>query len=86
MRSRPAQPPEAFLQQSNAVLAHDIEAQLGRITAPAQLTFGRHDQVCSTRFANRLRSGIRGSEVVVFEECAHAPIYTSGSRSSISAR
>jgi 3-oxoadipate enol-lactonase len=75
VRSRPAQPPEAFLQQSNAVLAHDIEAQLGRITAPAQFTFGRRDQVCSTRFADRLRSGIRGSEVVVFEECAHAPIY-----------
>ena len=75
VRSRPAQPLESFLQQSNAVLAHDVEAQLGRITAPAQLTFGRHDRLCSTRFAERLRSGIRGSEVVVFEECAHAPIY-----------
>ena len=75
VRSRPAQPVEAFLQQSNAVLAHDVEAQLGRITAPTQFTFGRHDRLCSTRFADRLRSGIRGSEVVMFEECAHAPIY-----------
>ena len=30
----------AFLQESNAVIAHDAEAQLGRITAPTQITFG----------------------------------------------
>ena len=38
---RPAQPVTAFMQQSNAVLAHDAEAQLARITAPTQITFGR---------------------------------------------
>ena len=30
VRSRPAQPLAAFLQQSNAVIAHDVEAQLAR--------------------------------------------------------
>jgi pimeloyl-ACP methyl ester carboxylesterase len=40
VRSRPAQPLEAFVRQSNAVLAHDVEAQLGRIKAPTQITFG----------------------------------------------
>jgi len=75
VRSRPAQPVEAFLRQSAAVLAHDVEAQLGRITAPTLITFGRRDQVTSTRFADRLRQGIRGSVVHVFEDCAHAPIY-----------
>ena len=43
VRSRPEQPLAAFLQQSNAAVTHDVAAQLGRITAPAQITFGRHD-------------------------------------------
>lgn len=75
VRSRPAQTLDAFLEQSNAVLTHDVEMQLGRITTPTQITFGRHDQVTSLRFADRMKSDIRGSELVVFEECAHAPIY-----------
>jgi pimeloyl-ACP methyl ester carboxylesterase len=75
VRSRPAQPLEAFLRQSNAVLAHDAEPQLGRITAPTLITFGRHDMLTSTRFADRLKNAIHGSELWIFEECAHAPIY-----------
>ena len=75
VRSRPAQPLTAFLQQSDAVIAHDVEAQLGRITAPTQITFGRYDQVTSTRFADVMKSGIRGSELLAFEGCSHAPIY-----------
>ncbi|MFY9559806.1 MAG: alpha/beta hydrolase [Terriglobales bacterium] len=73
--SRPAQPLAAFLQQSNAVIAHDVEAQLGRITAPTQITFGRHDLATSTRFADRMTGSIRDSELLIFEGCAHAPIY-----------
>jgi 3-oxoadipate enol-lactonase len=75
VRSRPPQSVPAFIDQSNAVLAHDVEAHLGRIAAPTQITFGRHDQLTSTRFAGRLTSGIRNSQLVVFEGCAHAPLY-----------
>ena len=75
VRSRPVQPLTAFIQQSNAVIAHDVEAQLGRITAPTQITFGRYDLVTSTRFADGMKESIRGSELLVFEECSHAPIY-----------
>ncbi len=75
VRGRPAQPLTAFLQESNAVIAHDAEAQLGKIQAPTQITFGRHDLVTSTRFADTLKSGIQNAEVVIFEGCAHAPIY-----------
>jgi pimeloyl-ACP methyl ester carboxylesterase len=75
VRSRPMPDVEAFLRQSGAVLGHDASAQLGRITAPTQVTFGRHDLVCSTRFADALTGGIAGAELVVFEDCAHAPIY-----------
>ncbi len=75
VRGRPAQPLDAFLQQSSAVIAHDAQAQLGEIEAPTQITFGRHDLVTSTRFAGALKDGIADSEMVVFENCAHAPIY-----------
>jgi pimeloyl-ACP methyl ester carboxylesterase len=72
---RPAQPLAAFIQQSNAVIAHDAEAQLGRITAPTQITFGRYDLATSTRFADRVKGRIHDSELVIFEGCAHTPIY-----------
>jgi pimeloyl-ACP methyl ester carboxylesterase len=75
VRSRPAQPVEAFLRQSAAVLAHDVEGQLDRIKTPTLITFGQQDRLTSTRFADRLRHGIQGSEVHVFEDCAHAAIY-----------
>ena len=75
VRGRPNQPLEAFLRQSDAVIAHDALSQLGKIQAPTHVTFGRHDMVTSTRFAEALKSGIRGSELLVFESCSHAPIY-----------
>jgi len=75
VRSRPAMPVNAFLQQSNAVMAHDAEDQLPKITAPTQITFGRGDLVTSTRFMDRMHGNIRNSEVLIFEGCAHAPIY-----------
>lgn len=75
VRSRPAMSVAAFLRQSNAVLAHDIESQLARITAPTQITFGLHDQVTSVRFGEPLRTGIKNSEYYVFETASHAPIY-----------
>ena len=77
VRSRPKQPFDAFIQQSNAVITHDAAAQLGRVKAPTQITFGRHDMVTSTRFADAMKSGIKESELLVFETCAHAPIYQS---------
>ncbi len=75
VRSRPAQSVPSFIQQSNAVISHDAEAQLGRIAAPTQITFGRHDMATSTRFADRMKRGVRNSELLIFEECSHAPIY-----------
>src|SRR6266852_5506764 len=49
VRSRPAQSVASFMQQSNAVIAHDAEAQLVKISAPTLITFGRHDMATSTR-------------------------------------
>jgi pimeloyl-ACP methyl ester carboxylesterase len=74
VRSRPKQPVDAFLRQSDAVIAHDALGQLGNITAPTQITFGRQDIVTSTRFVGPFRTGVKNSELVIFEMCAHAPI------------
>jgi pimeloyl-ACP methyl ester carboxylesterase len=75
VRSRPMPPVDAFLRQSGAVLTHDAREALGSIQAPTLLTFGRHDLVTSLRFAGPISEAIPGSELVVFEDCAHAPIY-----------
>src|SRR5580698_9904510 len=47
VRSRPMPPVDAFLRQSEAVLAHDATGVLSLIQAPTLITFGRHDQVTS---------------------------------------
>ncbi|HXZ69833.1 MAG TPA: alpha/beta hydrolase [Streptosporangiaceae bacterium] len=75
VRSRPMPPVDAFMRQSEAALTHDAQDALPMIQAPTLITFGRHDIVCSTRFAEPLSTGIRGSEITIFEDCAHAPIY-----------
>ena len=74
VRGRPKQPVDAFIQESNAVMAHDAEGQLGKIRAPTQITFGRHD-LLTIRFADRLTDGIKNSELHIFEDCSHAPLY-----------
>jgi pimeloyl-ACP methyl ester carboxylesterase len=75
VRGRPAQPLDAFLAQSDAALGHDVSGALGAIQAPALITFGGRDLVCSTRFADPLTSGIADSELVVFDHLSHAGLH-----------
>ncbi|HEY7693876.1 MAG TPA: alpha/beta hydrolase [Gaiellaceae bacterium] len=75
VRSRPAQPVDAFLAQTDAVIAHDAGEALGEIQAPTLITFGARDLVCSTRFAEPLQNGIAGSELVVFDHLSHAGLH-----------
>jgi pimeloyl-ACP methyl ester carboxylesterase len=75
VRGRPAQPLDAFLAQTEAVLAHDASGVLGQIQAPTLVTFGAHDLVTSTRFADQLTGPIAGSELTVFEHLAHAGLH-----------
>src|SRR6478609_6171345 len=62
VRSRPAQPVDAFLAQTEAVIAHDASALLRDIDVPTLITVGAHDVLCR-RFAEPLSSGIRGSQL-----------------------
>jgi pimeloyl-ACP methyl ester carboxylesterase len=75
VRGRPVQPVDAFLAQTDAVLAHDASAVLGEIAVPTLITFGARDLVCSTRFAQPLKNGIAGSELVVFDHLSHAGLH-----------
>jgi pimeloyl-ACP methyl ester carboxylesterase len=75
VRSRPAQPVSAFLHQSNAAATHDVQSRIEQITAPTLITFGRCDVLTSARFAEPMKAKIRNAELVVFEGCAHAPLY-----------
>lgn len=74
VRSRPAPPVEAFISQTEAVLAHDVESELKNVKAPTLITFGRSDMITSTRFAEPLQANIPNTELIVFE-ASHAPIY-----------
>jgi pimeloyl-ACP methyl ester carboxylesterase len=75
VRGRPAQPLDAFLAQTDAVLAHDASSALSQIEAPTLITFGAHDLCTSTRFAEPLTGGIAGSELVVFDHLSHAGLH-----------
>ncbi len=75
VRGRPAQPVDAFVAQIDGVLAHDATAALAEINAPTLITFGARDLVCSTRFAEPLKNGIAGSELVVFDHLSHAGLH-----------
>jgi pimeloyl-ACP methyl ester carboxylesterase len=75
VRGRPAQPADAFVAQIDGVIAHDAGAALGDIEAPTLITFGARDLVCSTRFAQPLKNGIAGSELLVFDHLSHAGLH-----------
>ena len=75
VRSRPAQPLDAFLAQTEAAMTHDASTILGEIAVPTLITVGAHDLVCSPRFAERINSSIGGSEVVLFEHLSHGALH-----------
>jgi pimeloyl-ACP methyl ester carboxylesterase len=75
VRSRPPQPLDAFMAQSDAALNHDASAVVGEIAIPTLITVGAYDLVCSPRFAKRLNTAIAGSELVVFDHLSHGGLH-----------
>jgi 3-oxoadipate enol-lactonase len=75
VRSRPPQPLEAFMAQSDAALNHDASAVIGAIGVPTLITVGAYDLVCSPRFAKRIKSAIAGSALVVFDHLSHGGLH-----------
>jgi 3-oxoadipate enol-lactonase len=75
VRSRPPQPLDAFMAQSDAALNHDASAIVGEIAIPTLITVGAYDLVCSPRFATRMNTAIAGSELVVFDHLSHGGLH-----------
>jgi len=75
VRSRPSQSVSAFLEHTNAVITHDVLRELEAVRAPTHLTFGAHDELTSTRFAEPMCSAIQQSELDVFEYSSHMPFF-----------
>jgi pimeloyl-ACP methyl ester carboxylesterase len=71
----PAQPADALRAQIDGVVAHDASEVLGDFDVPTLITFGAHELVCSTRFAQSLKNRISGSELVVFDHLSHAGLH-----------
>jgi pimeloyl-ACP methyl ester carboxylesterase len=51
----------------------DFTEELGQITVPVQVIWGRHDGVIPLPLGERLAAGIPGAELTVLEQAAHAP-------------
>ena len=51
--------------------AIEVEDRLEEVTAPALVLAGRHDRTCSVAAAEAIAAGIRGAELVVFEDSGH---------------
>jgi len=75
VRSRPAQPLDAFLAQTEAALTHDAASVVSDIGVPTLITVGARDLICSPRFAERMNRAIGASELVVFEQLSHAGLH-----------
>jgi 3-oxoadipate enol-lactonase len=72
-RSRPKQRVSDFLEHSTAVIRHDVLDALPKVRTPTQISFGKADIVTSTRFAEPFLGAIPHAELVIFEDCSHAP-------------
>lgn len=49
----------------------DVRGELSSIEIPTLIVVGRHDAICSLRWARLLQEGISGSELAVFERSGH---------------
>lgn len=49
------------------------DARLASIHAPALLVWGREDELLPLAYGEKLRDGIPGAKMVVFEQCGHVP-------------
>jgi 3-oxoadipate enol-lactonase len=65
-RGKFPQPRSAFLRQQQASRSYDCMDRLGEIHVPTTILHGRKDRIVPIRDAERMRSGITGSQMVTF--------------------
>ena len=52
---------------------YDLTDRLGEIAVPTLIVVGRHDWITPVRASEEIAAGIRGSELVIFENSGHSP-------------
>lgn len=65
----------AFLRQCRAILAHDTRERLSAIAAPTLVIAGAEDIVQPPRHAEFIAGRIRGSQLTVLPDVAHAAVW-----------
>jgi 4,5:9,10-diseco-3-hydroxy-5,9,17-trioxoandrosta-1(10),2-diene-4-oate hydrolase len=50
-----------------------VDARLGSIRAPTLVVWGREDEMIPLAAGEKLRDGIAGARLVVFDHCGHLP-------------
>lgn len=64
----------AMVKLSRSARRNHLGDKIGRISAPTLLIWGRQDIVTPPEAAHGFHSQIRGSRLVWFEQCGHAPM------------
>jgi len=70
MQKTPAHVAEACFE---ALFAADLRPMLKKITARTAVLHGRHDDITPFAGGEEIKKGIKGAQLVVFEESGHAP-------------
>ena len=70
---------EALLDRIFAAIVEDslnnpATDRLGHVKAPTLIVWGRHDRLIDVSCVDVLKSGIKGSESVIFEHLGHLPM------------
>jgi abhydrolase domain-containing protein 6 len=63
-----------FNQIAGDALERPVNDQLGSVSTPTQIIWGRHDRLIDVSCATVLLDGIKTSELVIFEDAGHVPM------------
>jgi 2-hydroxy-6-oxonona-2,4-dienedioate hydrolase len=63
-----------LIRMARAAKRNNLQAQLGAITVPTLILWGREDRITPLAVAERFHAAMPGSTLVVLRHCGHAPM------------
>lgn len=75
LAEEPRQPPEGFIRQADADIAHDAAARLGQVSAPTLVIVGEEDICTPPRYSRELCRLIAQAELVTIPEAGHGAVF-----------
>jgi pimeloyl-ACP methyl ester carboxylesterase len=69
------QAPEAFCQQAEACLSHDVLDRLGEVDAPTLLSVGDRDLLTPPHHTYAIKDRMPDARVRVWKQMGHAPFW-----------